>query len=345
MSQASKHIYSNGMQQQERDVFFYHSDHLGSTSYITDRNGNATQFVSYKPYGEALVDEHNTSYEQPWKFNGKELDAETGLYYYGARYYEPVLALWYGVDALAEKYPNMGGYVYCVENPVKFVDPDGNIIKVANQQSFDLILKGLPANVRGSVILNKNNTIDVGSVKKALEISPNSGNLKALYSIVSDDRIVDFDATASSYQYINFESQSIETYSFQEPIRENIFQDLMNEFHGTENEKMQYAEYLNNVGIFNETIVSGNFGATLRPQSAQGKYQGGQMSTTDNFKVFINPVGTSTEEQVRYVGHELYGHLYIFFSGGDPRHDNRNTLLNSQILDRERESTNNLNHE
>ena len=118
--------YSNGMSQQERDVFYYHSDHLGSTSYITDRDGNATQFVCYKPYGEALVDVHNTSYEQPWKFNGKELDSETGLYYYGARYYEPVLALWYGVDALAEKYPNKGGYVYCAGNPVRLVDPDGN---------------------------------------------------------------------------------------------------------------------------------------------------------------------------------------------------------------------------
>ena len=118
--------YSNGMSQQECDVFYYHSDHLGSTSYITDRDGNATQFVCYKPYGKALVDEHNTTYEQPWKFNGKELDSETGLYYYGARYYEPTLALWYGVDALAEKYPSMGGYVYCAGNPVKFVDPDGN---------------------------------------------------------------------------------------------------------------------------------------------------------------------------------------------------------------------------
>ena len=119
--------YSNGMQQKERDVFFYHSDHLGSTNYITDRNGNATQFVCYKPYGEALVDEHATSYEMPWKFNGKELDSETGLYYYGARYYEPTLALWYGVDALAEKYPSIGGYVYyCHSNPITRVDVDGN---------------------------------------------------------------------------------------------------------------------------------------------------------------------------------------------------------------------------
>ena len=109
----------------ERDVYFYHSDHLGSTSYITDRDGNATQFVCYKPYGESLVDEHATSFETPWKFNGKELDAVTGLYYYGARYYEPTLAVWYGVDALAEKYPSLGGYVYCAGNPVRLVDVDG----------------------------------------------------------------------------------------------------------------------------------------------------------------------------------------------------------------------------
>ena len=114
--------YSNGMQQKERDVFYYHSDHLGSTSYITDRNGNATQFVCYKPYGEALVDEHATSFEQPWKFNGKELDSETGLYYYGARYYEPVLAMWYGVDPLLNYYPEITPYNYCYENPIRYID-------------------------------------------------------------------------------------------------------------------------------------------------------------------------------------------------------------------------------
>ena len=118
--------YSNGMSQQERDVFYYHSDHLGSTSYITDRDGNASQFVCYKPYGEALVDEHATLYEMPWKFNGKELDSETGLYYYGARYYDSRLSMWYGVDAIAEKYTSVGGYVYCAGNPVKLVDPDGD---------------------------------------------------------------------------------------------------------------------------------------------------------------------------------------------------------------------------
>ena len=150
--------YSNGMSQQERDVFYYHSDHLGSTSYITDRDGNASQFVCYKPYGEALVDVHNTSYEQPWKFNGKELDSETGLYYYGARYYEPVLALWYGVDALTEKYPSMGGYVYCAGNPVKLVDVDGN--QPVYNENGELIGVTEDSGLQGDALFMKNEEYD-----------------------------------------------------------------------------------------------------------------------------------------------------------------------------------------
>ena len=61
--------------------------------------------------------------------------------------------------------------------------------------------------------------------------------------------------------------------------------------------------------------------------------------------IYNNLTQVGKLRQVRYVGHELYGHLYIFFSGGDPRHDNSNTLLNRQILDREKESVDNLNHE
>ena len=140
MHNTTKHSYSNAEQIKEKDVFFYHSDHLGSTSYITDLQGNATQFVCDKPYGEALVDEHNTTYEQPWKFNGKELDAETGLYYYGARYYEASLTAWYGPDKLAEDYPSIGSYVYCAANPISITDPDGNDIKIFGENESCITL-------------------------------------------------------------------------------------------------------------------------------------------------------------------------------------------------------------
>ena len=108
------------------ETFYYHSDHLGSTSYITDQKANVTQYDAYLPYGELLVDEHSSSADLPYKFNGKELDEETGLYYYGARYMNPLTSMWYGVDPLAEKFPNISAFVYCMDNPVKLVDLDGN---------------------------------------------------------------------------------------------------------------------------------------------------------------------------------------------------------------------------
>ena len=107
------------------ETFFYHSDHLGSTSYITDDKANITQYDAYLPYGELLVDEHSSSEELPYKFNGKQFDEETGLYYYGARYMNPMASIWYGVDPLAEKYPNVNGYCYTMDNPIKYLDPNG----------------------------------------------------------------------------------------------------------------------------------------------------------------------------------------------------------------------------
>ena len=72
-----------------------------------------------------LVDEHSCSEDLPYKFNGKQFDEETGLYYYGARYLNPMASIWYGVDSLAEKYVSTGGYVYTLDNPVKLSDIEG----------------------------------------------------------------------------------------------------------------------------------------------------------------------------------------------------------------------------
>ncbi|MFC3161020.1 RHS repeat-associated core domain-containing protein [Chryseobacterium arachidis] len=60
-----------------------------------------------------MLEQMDGSYNNPYKFNAKELDEDTGLYYYGARYYNPRLSIWYGVDPLAEKYPSWSPYAYC----------------------------------------------------------------------------------------------------------------------------------------------------------------------------------------------------------------------------------------
>ena len=114
----------------KEETFFYHSDHLGSTSYITDDKANITQYDAYLPYGELLVDEHSSSEELPYKFNGKEIDEETGLYYYGARYMDPKISMWLGVDPMIEKYPEISPYIYCHNNPIVLIDPDGRQSKV-----------------------------------------------------------------------------------------------------------------------------------------------------------------------------------------------------------------------
>ncbi len=120
----------------KEETFFYHSDHLGSTSYITDDHANITQYDAYLPYGELLVDEHSSSEDLPYKFNGKQFDEETGLYYYGARYMNPVTSLWYGVDPLAEEYVNTGSYVYCVDNPITLIDANGKSSSYPDDQSI-----------------------------------------------------------------------------------------------------------------------------------------------------------------------------------------------------------------
>ena len=121
----------------KEETFFYHSDHLGSTSYITDDHANITQYDAYLPYGELLVDEHSSSEKLPYKFNGKQFDEETGLYYYGARYMNPIASIWYGVDRLAEKYSQLSSFSYCAGNPIKYVDLKGDSLNMSNVIMMD----------------------------------------------------------------------------------------------------------------------------------------------------------------------------------------------------------------
>ncbi len=101
------------------------SDHLGSSSFITDFYGTPTQHLQYLPFGETFVEQTNGSFNTPYKFSGKEKDEETGYSYFGARYYMSDISIWNSVDPMADKYPNISPYAYCNWNPVMLVDPDG----------------------------------------------------------------------------------------------------------------------------------------------------------------------------------------------------------------------------
>ena len=132
--------------------YYYHSDHLGSATMISDWEGKEYQRIEYTPYGETWVEKTNNSGSEflPYKFTGKEVDQETGLYYYGARYLDPKYSMWISTDPALGEYipemgkgnakdsgslPGMGGifnhingnlFAYAANNPVKYTDPDGN---------------------------------------------------------------------------------------------------------------------------------------------------------------------------------------------------------------------------
>ncbi|WP_303813124.1 toxin TcdB middle/N-terminal domain-containing protein, partial [Apibacter mensalis] len=100
----------------EKMQYYYHPDHLGSSSYITNLDGEIVQHVEYVPFGEVFIEERNNSWNTPYLFNGKELDEETGLYYYGARYYNPRESIFLSVDPMFEK--TMTPYQYAYQNPI-----------------------------------------------------------------------------------------------------------------------------------------------------------------------------------------------------------------------------------
>ncbi|PPK93633.1 RHS repeat-associated protein [Nonlabens xylanidelens] len=124
-------------------IYFYHPDHLGTTNALTDVNGNMYQFFLNLPFGETMAEQTSISYYQTeFKFNGKELDSETGMYYYGARYYNPSLSIWMSVDPLAEEMPEWSPYNYTFNNPIRFTDPDGRAPEAPEAPEDVIILIG-----------------------------------------------------------------------------------------------------------------------------------------------------------------------------------------------------------
>ncbi len=81
--------------------------------------------MEYFAFGETFIEEHKNSHNSPYKYNGKELDEESGLYYYGARYYDPRISLMISTDQLMEKFAGRSPYEYCFSNPINLTDPTG----------------------------------------------------------------------------------------------------------------------------------------------------------------------------------------------------------------------------
>ena len=131
LARAAKNNFQEG-DTYEKMQFYYHPDHLGSSSYITNLEGEVVQHIEYVPFGEVFVEERNNIWNTPYLFNAKEFDEETGLYYYGARYYDPRVSLWISTDPMEDKFPSVSSYTYVINNPLNILDPNGADIVYVN---------------------------------------------------------------------------------------------------------------------------------------------------------------------------------------------------------------------
>jgi RHS repeat-associated protein len=117
---------------QQSNTYYYHTDHTSSTRLVTDGNKNIVTAVTYHPFGNPCTQEGSEDY----LFTGKEKDV-TGLYYYGARYYDPELGRFLTRDSLKGSTANpqsLNRYTYCLNNSLKYVDPTGLWFALADEE-------------------------------------------------------------------------------------------------------------------------------------------------------------------------------------------------------------------
>lgn len=112
-------------------VTYFHNDISGTPLVATDASGNVIWKENYYPYGERLKNQEGqqvASINNKLWFTGKPHDEDTGLSYFGARYYNPMLGRFMGIDPVdfnPDNIHSFNRYAYANNNPFKFIDPDG----------------------------------------------------------------------------------------------------------------------------------------------------------------------------------------------------------------------------
>ena len=123
-----KHIFAGSRRiaskKSANEIYYYHADHLGSTRVLTDKNGNEVQTFFYEPFGKTKAVTGSSPIN--YKYTGQEEDTETGLYYYKARYYDPVIGRFLSQDPLFQAafdpptFPRLSGFDYLPKEPPIF---------------------------------------------------------------------------------------------------------------------------------------------------------------------------------------------------------------------------------
>ena len=161
-----------------------------------------------------------------YTFSAKEKDSETGLSYFGSRYYSSDLSIWLSVDPMSDKYPSLSPYVYCANNPVKVVDPNGEEIDwVENLTSGEVIWMQ-------DVTCQENTPDGYRYVGAKYDLPDGSGSLgNVSYNTYGGNRYLGDNESAMAEINIEFiPTDSKKSYNWVQTYSTNFFTDSNGEF-------------------------------------------------------------------------------------------------------------------
>ena len=265
---------------------------------------------------ESPMTTRGTEISQPFTSTGKERDRETGFSYFGARYYDCDLSgLFLSVDPMADKYPTISPYAYCMWNPVKLVDLKGRDVLPISEDAYQMILNTLPIEAREYVKLNDEGKIDAALMEKYDCSSQNYNDLKTLAGLGCTIEV----SVSETYDYYD-ENGDLKT---SEMYYSNQEMDAL--LHTSIPIKDMTGPYALS------TKETGDLGVTEIPIMG-AKHR----STNDNIKVIINKK-LSDQGRSESFAHEFFGHAYIFATTADYSksiHSTGNTETNYLLRDR-----------
>jgi len=214
--------------------YYYVNDHLGNVRAVIDGSGTIKQVNNYYPfgmeYGESSENQSMMTF-QNYQFGGKEFDRkyELNLYDFGARFYDATRGQWATPDPLAEKYYSISPYVYCANNPLKYIDPDGQVLVDANNKPITYNQKtGWSANVTQDVFRigeammltdvgkRQLNSLIASDIKVKMILDPGSNDTK-----LGNAKIDHSNNTATITIYEGAITESVETNNVNSEILKN----------------------------------------------------------------------------------------------------------------------------
>jgi RHS repeat-associated protein len=313
----------------EAKVSYLTTDNLGTPRINTDQNGNITARHDYYPFGEEIYTAQRTqglgyvgdTVRQ--KFTSYERDIESNLDFAQARYYSNQHGRFTSVDPLmasarASNPKTWNRYTYALNNPLKYIDPDGMDVQVLDEKAQDYLLKTLPKEIRDKVKaqIDKDGKLKKGSLDK---IKSKDQNFLDLKTMVNHKELTEVATGTTGQLGVAFFERTVGEQ------REKDIQDYMK----NNNVSREEAEKIIGPVQGNPSDIMAYYGQTFSPNGENDTPK----SPSGNLRIVVTDrtgeaSRVSEETAVFTMAHELYGHGLLFRQG------NKNWGGHGPIFDR-----------